>query len=53
MNLSLADAQAYYESAIWGDPVEVSGTSVQLGPDDGDIYDRALSRDEWKARSVD
>jgi lipoprotein-anchoring transpeptidase ErfK/SrfK len=53
VNLSLADAQAYYESAIWGDPVEVSGTSVQLGPDDGDIYDWALSWDEWKARSVD
>jgi len=53
VNLSLADAQDYYQSAIWGDPVEVSGTSVPLGPDDGDIYDWALSWDEWKARSVD
>ncbi len=53
VNLSLDDAQAYYESAIWGDPVEVSGTSVQLSPDDGDIFDWAFSWDEWKARAVD
>jgi hypothetical protein len=38
--------------AIWGDPVEVSGTSVTLGPDDGDIYIWALSWDQWKAQSV-
>ena len=53
VNLSLDDAQAYFESAIWGDPVEVSGTSVQLSPDDGDIFDWAFSWDEWKARAVD
>ena len=38
VNLSLADAEDYFHSAIWGDPVEVTGTSVTLGPDDGDIY---------------
>ena len=32
VNLSLADAEAYFHSAIWGDPVEVTGTSVQPGP---------------------
>ncbi len=49
VNLSLDDAQAYYESAIWGDPVEVTGTGVQLSAADGDIYDWALSWDEWHA----
>ena len=31
VNLSLADAEAYFNSAIWGDPVEVSGTNVSSG----------------------
>jgi lipoprotein-anchoring transpeptidase ErfK/SrfK len=52
VNLSLADAQEYFHSAIWGDPVEVTGTSMTLGPDDGDIYIWALSWDQWKAKSV-
>jgi lipoprotein-anchoring transpeptidase ErfK/SrfK len=52
VNLSLADAEAYYKSAIWGDPVEVSGTSVQLGPEDGEIYIWALSYDEWQGLSA-
>ena len=53
VNLSLEDAQAYYNSAIWGDPVEVTGTSVQLGPDDGDIYDWGMSWDQWQAIGTD
>ena len=35
--------------AFGGDPVEVTGTSVQLSAADGDIYDWALTWDEWKA----
>jgi lipoprotein-anchoring transpeptidase ErfK/SrfK len=52
VNLSLSDAHAYYNSAIWGDPVEVTGTSITLGPDDGDFYDWAMSWDQWQALSV-
>ena len=52
VNLSLTDAQEYFHSAIWGDPVEVTGTSMTLGPDDGDICIWALSWDQWKAKSV-
>ena len=52
VNLSLADAQAYYKSAIWGDPVEVSGTSVQLGPEDGEIYIWAMPYDQWQKLSA-
>ena len=52
VNLSLADADAYYHSAIWGDPVEVSGTSVTLGPDDGEIYIWAMPFDEFKTLSA-
>ena len=32
-------AQRYFHSAIYGDPVEVSGTSIQLSYADGDIWD--------------
>ena len=49
INLSAESAQAYFESAIYGDPVQVTGTSVPLSADDGDIYDWALSWDQWKA----
>ena len=52
VNLSVADADAYFHSAIWGDPVEVSGTTVQLGPEDGEIYVWGLTWDQWKAQSV-
>ncbi len=52
VNLSLSDAHDYFNSAIWGDPVEVTGTSVTLGPDDGDFYDWALSWEQWQAISV-
>ncbi len=52
VNLSLSDAQDYYGSAIWGDPVEVTGTSVQLGPDDGDIFDWGFSWDQWQSMAV-
>ena len=52
VNLSLADADAYYHSAIWGDPVEVSGTSVTLGPADGEIYIWAMPFDEFKTLSA-
>jgi len=52
VNLSTADAEAYYNSAIWGDPVEVSGTDVNLSSMDGDIYIWGMSWDEWKAMST-
>ena len=52
VNLSAESAQAYFESAIYGDPVQVTGTSVQLSAADGDIYDWALSWDQWKALAV-
>ena len=52
VNLSMADAEEYFHSAIWGDPVQVTGTSMTLGPDDGDIYIWAMSWDQWKAHAI-
>ena len=49
INLSAQNAEEYFNSAIYGDPVEVTGTSVPLSADDGDIYDWAIPYDQWAA----
>jgi lipoprotein-anchoring transpeptidase ErfK/SrfK len=52
INLSTSDAQQYFNTAIYGDPVEVTGTSIELSYADGDIWDWAVDWDEWKAMSA-
>ena len=52
INLSTDNAKAYYDTAIYGDPVEVSGTPVKLSARDGDLWDWTLSRDQWTALSA-
>jgi lipoprotein-anchoring transpeptidase ErfK/SrfK len=52
VNLSTSDAEQYYHSAIYGDPVEVTGSSIQLSYSDGDIWDWAVDWDTWVAMSA-
>jgi lipoprotein-anchoring transpeptidase ErfK/SrfK len=52
INLSTSDAQQYFNSAIYGDPVEVTGTSIELSYADGDLWDWAISWDEWVSMSA-
>lgn len=52
VNLSTADAKAYFDTAIYGDPVEVTGTPVQMSAKDGDIWDWTMSFDQWKGLSA-
>ena len=52
INLSTGDAEQYYQSAMYGDPVEVTGSSIQLSYSDGDIWDWAVPWDEWVAMSA-
>ncbi|KWX67089.1 Ig-like domain-containing protein, partial [Mycobacterium sp. NAZ190054] len=52
INLSLEDAEQYFHSAMYGDPVEVTGTRIQLSYADGDIWDWAVPWDEWVAMSA-
>jgi lipoprotein-anchoring transpeptidase ErfK/SrfK len=52
INMSDADAQQYFGTAMIGDPVEVTGTSIDLSPADGDIYDWALSWARWTSMSA-
>jgi lipoprotein-anchoring transpeptidase ErfK/SrfK len=51
-NLSPANAKIYFDSAMVGDPVEIVGSTEQLGPEDGDYYDWALTWDQWLAKSA-
>jgi lipoprotein-anchoring transpeptidase ErfK/SrfK len=52
VNLSDANAIAYYNNVLVGDPVEISGSAIQLGPADGDFYDWTLTWAQWQAKSA-
>jgi lipoprotein-anchoring transpeptidase ErfK/SrfK len=52
INLNLDNAIEYYNSAIYGDPVEVTGSSIQLSYSDGDIWDWAVDWDTWVSMSA-
>ncbi len=52
INLSPANAQAVFHEVLTGDPVEVIGSSRQLGSSDGDYYDWTIPWDTWKAMSA-
>ena len=52
INLSLDNAQRYFDTAIYGDPVEVTNTRIELSQADGDIYDWTFSWDDWKSMSA-
>jgi len=52
VNLSDANAIAYYNNVLVGDPVEITGSALQLGPADGDFYDWTLTWAQWQAKSA-
>jgi len=52
INLSTGDAEQYFYSAIYGDPVEVTGSSIQLSYSDGDIWDWSVDWDTWVSMSA-
>ncbi len=52
INLSTADARAYFDTALYGDPVEVTGTDVPLASRDGDVWDWTLPYDQWQTLSA-
>lgn len=52
VNLSTPGAKQYYDSAMYGDPVEVKGSSVTLSKNASDISDWAYSWKEWKSLSA-
>lgn len=52
INLSWDDAKEYFDSVLYGDPVEVLGTSIQLSQADGDLYDWTIEWEDWLSRSA-
>ncbi|GAB4589433.1 Ig-like domain-containing protein [Nocardia sp. IFM 10818] len=52
INLSPGDAQQYFPTALYGDPVEVTGTRIPLSAADGDIYDWTIDWNTWKSMSA-
>ncbi|MGH3539825.1 MAG: L,D-transpeptidase, partial [Pseudonocardiaceae bacterium] len=52
VNLSTANAQEYFGTAIFGDPVEVTNSPTPLTGADGDIYDWTVPWDSWLAMSA-
>ncbi|MGW1677149.1 L,D-transpeptidase [Saccharopolyspora sp. NPDC002376] len=51
INLSAVDAKAYYDTALIGDPVEITGSASSMPPQ-FDVYDWLLSWDQWTAKSA-
>ncbi|GAA4881551.1 hypothetical protein GCM10023203_36120 [Actinomycetospora straminea] len=52
VNLSTADARTYFDSALYGDPVEVTGSGVDYSARDGDVYDWTVPWDQWRSMSA-
>src|SRR3954453_17014886 len=52
VNLSTADAQAYYGTALYGDPVEVANSPIPLSAADGDVYCWAVDWTTWRGMSA-
>lgn len=52
INLSPGDAEQYFNTAMYGDPVEITGTRLELSYADGDIWDWVVPWDEWVAMSA-
>ncbi|MDK8436529.1 MULTISPECIES: Ig-like domain-containing protein [unclassified Brevibacterium] len=52
INLSTERAKEYYDSAIYGDPVEITGSDVSLSTEASDISDWVYDWDDWKKLSA-
>lgn len=52
INLSPEDAAAYFPTALYGDPVEVTGSSIELSAADGDLYDWTIDWPTWQSMSA-
>lgn len=52
VNMAPEDAHAVVEFAQIGDPVEITGSSQQLGPSDGAYYDWTIPWSQWRTLSA-
>ena len=52
VNLAPPTAKIVYDEVLVGDPVEITGSTQQLGAKDGDYYDWTIPWDQWLAKSA-
>ncbi len=52
VNLSEESAHAYYDSVLYGDPVEVTNSPIELSSADGDNYDWTVPWSKWQSMSA-
>lgn len=52
VNLSPSAAKAVFNAVLPGDPVEITGSSQQLGSQDGDYFDWTVPWDVWVTKSA-
>jgi lipoprotein-anchoring transpeptidase ErfK/SrfK len=52
VNLSADNAAVVFDTVLPGDPVEIVGTSRQLGSRDGDYYDWTIPWEIWTGKSA-
>lgn len=51
INLLESDAKKYFDSALIGDPVEITGSQASF-PTTSDVFDWLISWDQWKSMSA-
>jgi lipoprotein-anchoring transpeptidase ErfK/SrfK len=51
INLLEADAKEYFDSALIGDPVEITGSAVNF-PTTSDVYDWLIPWEQWQSMSA-
>jgi hypothetical protein len=51
VNLFESDAKAYFDSALIGDPVEVTGSAANF-PTTSDVYDWLIPWAQWQSMSA-
>ena len=52
VNLAPVNAEAVFNAVLPGDPVEIIGSTQQLGPRDGNYYDWTIPWEAWTGKSA-
>ncbi len=51
-NLTMTNAKAFYDQTMYGDPVEITNSSIPMSQSDGDIYDWSIPWSKWQTLSA-
>jgi lipoprotein-anchoring transpeptidase ErfK/SrfK len=51
-NLTMSNAQAFYDQTMYGDPVEITNSSIPMSQSEGDVYDWSIPWSQWQTMSA-